>query len=250
LSDLDFLMPGFGYWLKTAAAGTLTYPGAPPLLSDPIDFTGKSVPQPGLIPTPEWIDMYGEGIVLDGELVAAGSIIDVYDESGNLCGRATVGKAGIVKFSPIYFDHGETAADEGADRGGRVSLSIDGTAVQESFLVGRFGERLHLGEFTSLQRTTAQLPTSFALNQNFPNPFNPATLIEFNVPKTEYVSLEIYNVLGERVNSLVNRYLTVGSYAVTWNGDDNEGNVVPSGVYFYRLTAGNFSETRKMLLVK
>ncbi len=251
LSDLDFLSPHFGYWLKTSASGTLTYPGLVPLVTDPFagaDF--KAVPQSGVIPTPEWIDMYGEGIILDGELVPAGSMIEVFDEDGNLCGSATVEQGGVVKFTPIYFDLGSTPVDEGTQRGGRVNFSVNGQPVNEDYQIEQFGQRLQLGQFTSLQRTSAELPTDFVLKQNFPNPFNPATLIEFNVPKTEFVSLEVFNLLGERVNTLVNRSLPVGSYGVTWNGDDSEGNVVPSGIYFYRLTAGDFTETKKMMLVK
>jgi hypothetical protein len=251
LSDLDFMRPNFGYWIKTSAAATLTYPGAAPALGQPLaTVDSKPAPQTDLLPTPEWVDMYGDGIVLDGEYVAAGSVIEVFDDAGNLCGRATVGSGGLLKFSPIYFDQASTSVDEGTERGGDVSFSINGIPVSETYQVGRFGERMRLGEFTSLRRTGATLPTNFSLKQNFPNPFNPATLIEFSVPQTQHVTLEIFNVLGEHVTTLVNRYLTTGNYSVTWNGDDSKGNVVTSGVYFYRLSAGEFSQTRKMMMVK
>lgn len=94
-------------------------------------------------------------------------------------------------------------------------------------------------------------PEGYTLSQNFPNPFNPSTNIVFSVPKTENVSLKIFNVLGQEVKSLVNAKVTGGvSTMATWDGTDNFGQKVSSGVYFYQLKAGDFSETKKMLLLK
>lgn len=94
-------------------------------------------------------------------------------------------------------------------------------------------------------------PEGYALSQNFPNPFNPSTNIVFTVPQTEKVSLKIFNVLGQEVKSLVNAKVIGGvSTMATWDGTDNFGQKVSSGVYFYQLKAGDFSETKKMLLLK
>lgn len=91
---------------------------------------------------------------------------------------------------------------------------------------------------------------NFKLAQNYPNPFNPTTKIEYFVPFESNVKIEIFNVLGQRVKTLTNSKLKAGSYAVTWNGTDNNSNLVGTGVYFYRITSENFSQTRKMLLIK
>jgi hypothetical protein len=88
------------------------------------------------------------------------------------------------------------------------------------------------------------------LKQNYPNPFNPSTTISFNIPSTMPVKLGIYNLKGQLVKTLVNGERVEGEYHVIWNGDDEDGRPVGSGVYFYRLDAGNESEVRKMLLVK
>ncbi|MEJ2196795.1 MAG: T9SS type A sorting domain-containing protein, partial [Ignavibacteriaceae bacterium] len=88
-------------------------------------------------------------------------------------------------------------------------------------------------------------PVSFNLNQNYPNPFNPSTTIEYDIAKEEFITLKIYNVVGEVVETLVNENLTAGNYKITWNAQN-----VPSGVYFYRLTAGTFKEFKKMMLLK
>ncbi|MFH2056347.1 MAG: FlgD immunoglobulin-like domain containing protein [bacterium] len=94
------------------------------------------------------------------------------------------------------------------------------------------------------------LPTTFALQQNVPNPFNPSTTIEFALPEAAAVTLSIYNALGQVVNIIHDRPLEAGIHQVVWDGTDFADNPVASGLYFYRLQAGDFAETRKMLLLK
>jgi hypothetical protein len=88
-------------------------------------------------------------------------------------------------------------------------------------------------------------PNRFKLLQNYPNPFNPSTTIEFAVPKQSNVSLKIYNINGEEVETLINNAFSAGTYSVQWDATG-----FASGVYFYRMEAGSFSETKKLLLVK
>jgi len=94
------------------------------------------------------------------------------------------------------------------------------------------------------------LPRNFILHQNYPNPFNPTTIISFGLPKSSEVNLEIYNILGRRVMTLVNGTLEAGNHTIKWNGTDSKGSSVATGVYFYRLTAGDFIKSKKMLLLK
>jgi M6 family metalloprotease-like protein len=93
-------------------------------------------------------------------------------------------------------------------------------------------------------------PSRFALAANFPNPFNPSTTIQFALPGASAVRLSIYDVLGRNVRLLVDAAFARGTYAVTWDGTDEAGARVPSGVYVYRLTAGSLSASRKMLVVQ
>lgn len=88
-------------------------------------------------------------------------------------------------------------------------------------------------------------PNSYELDQNFPNPFNPSTTIRFSVPSSEFVSLRIYNSIGEKVAELVNQVLPAGIYNVNWNAEN-----VSSGVYFYKIEAGSFINTKKMILLR
>ncbi len=94
------------------------------------------------------------------------------------------------------------------------------------------------------------VPTKYALLQNYPNPFNPSTQIAYALPTSGNVSLTIYNILGQSVNTLVNGYREAGAYQETWDGTDNHGSTVASGIYFYRIQADNFVATKKMTLLK
>ena len=91
---------------------------------------------------------------------------------------------------------------------------------------------------------------NYSLEQNYPNPFNPSTTISFSVPEINMVSLKVYNMLGQEVATLVNSYKVAGSHVATWDGKDYSGRSVAGGVYFYRIEAGDFTQTAKMLFLK
>jgi hypothetical protein len=96
----------------------------------------------------------------------------------------------------------------------------------------------------------AQAPTSCELSQNYPNPFNPNTQIEYSVTKSTHVLIQVFNILGEAVVTLVDETKAPGTYDVHWNGVSGCGASVSSGVYLYRIQAGQFVQSKKMLLVK
>jgi hypothetical protein len=89
------------------------------------------------------------------------------------------------------------------------------------------------------------IPVSFKLRQNYPNPFNPATTIRYDLPTAEYVTLRVYDILGREVATLVNKRQTAGSYSIRF-----DANQLSSGLYFYKITAGSFNKTRKMVVMK
>jgi len=90
-----------------------------------------------------------------------------------------------------------------------------------------------------------QIPKVFSMSQNYPNPFNPSTLINFSVPKTSYVSIKVYDIMGRLVTTLVNGTLEAGNKTVDFNGTN-----FASGIYYYTITAGDFKDTKKMVLIK
>jgi hypothetical protein len=94
------------------------------------------------------------------------------------------------------------------------------------------------------------VPKQFLLYDNFPNPFNPVTTIQYDLSKNTYVKLVVYDLLGKEVKTLADGFESAGFKVAEWNARDNFGKPVRSGIYFYRIHAGAFSETRKMVLLK
>lgn len=89
------------------------------------------------------------------------------------------------------------------------------------------------------------LPVEYSLNQNFPNPFNPETKIQYALPEDNYVTIKIYDVLGKEVITLINEFRSAGRYNVTFNGEN-----FSSGLYYYKIESGNFSQVKKMILIR
>jgi len=94
------------------------------------------------------------------------------------------------------------------------------------------------------------IPADFQFDQNYPNPFNPTTTFSFSLPYPTDVKLEIYNVLGRKVTTLLDKALAAGRHTVDWDGRDGDGSPVASGVYFARLNADKFTSTKKMVVLK
>ena len=136
----------------------------------------------------------------------------------------------------------------GVNTGLPQSASINAFAFSRTNVFAATGYgvwRRTLSELVSVQHMLSVLPKQFDLTQNYPNPFNPNTTIQFQLPHSSWVSLKMYNTLGQEVALLVDEHKDAGYYQVQWNASK-----VPSGIYFYRLQAGNFVEVKKMLLVK
>lgn len=117
---------------------------------------------------------------------------------------------------------------------GAFSLSMVEQAIEES-VTGSVG----------IIGTGNEIPASFTLSQNYPNPFNPSTYLEFGISNLEFVSLKVYDLLGNEIKSLVNEIKPAGNYKINFDGTG-----LSSGIYFYVLTAGNFTDKKKMILLK
>ena len=94
------------------------------------------------------------------------------------------------------------------------------------------------------------IPKVYALHQNYPNPFNPTTKISYDLPEASVVSLSIYDLMGREIRTMINSEQTAGFKNIQWNGTDNLGKSVPAGMYIYTIQAGEFRQTRKMVLLK
>ncbi|MFH2004249.1 MAG: FlgD immunoglobulin-like domain containing protein, partial [Bacteroidota bacterium] len=104
---------------------------------------------------------------------------------------------------------------------------------------------------------TDGIPKTYALKQNYPNPFNPITVLKYQLPVTSNVMFKIYNILGQEVKTLTDEIQDAGYKSIEWNSTNNSGNIVASGVYFYRIEATSvsdpsksFTQIRKMLLIR
>jgi hypothetical protein len=93
-------------------------------------------------------------------------------------------------------------------------------------------------------------PKQYKLNQNYPNPFNPTTTISYSLAHSSHVEIKVYNILGHEIRTLINEFKENGQYSVQWNGKNSSGKNVSSGIYFYTIRAGDFSQLKKMLLVR
>ena len=140
-----------------------------------------------------------------------------------------------------------------ADRTFVLLSSGLGTSPSEGFsLIGydATGTPITSNLSTTATEDASEVPETFALAPNYPNPFNPSTALAYALPRPASVRLSVYDALGRPVRTLVEAEQPAGSYTVQWDGHDDAGRPVPSGVYLYRIIAGNFAQARTMLLVK
>ena len=106
---------------------------------------------------------------------------------------------------------------------------------------------------TSVEDSDNAIPSQFSLKQNYPNPFNPSTVINYTIPQalnSSKVTLEIFNLLGQKVKTLVDVKQVAGEHSIQWDGKNEAGNLVTSGIYLYRLKAESFIEMRKMTFIR
>lgn len=165
--------------------------------------------------------------------------------------RDTVGIA--VRFNtlgPRYFGTGTPPYSTYSDAN-LTLVTGDGRSAPFTTTGTWFASRALVGEVhytfstTDVKETGQGVPAAFALSQNYPNPFNPSTTIKFSIPAKEYVTLKIFNTIGQLVATLHDGELNAGLFETSWNAS-----TIASGVYFYRLQAGNFSQTKKLMLIK
>ena len=184
-----------------------------------------------------------------GSMLSIGDEIAVFD--GDLCVGAVKynGEKNLVLNAwKADADHGLPGYQSGHTVDVRAYLA-DGTerSLLESPGVLQFDTRPYFS--IDVSKTTT-LPEHYELAQNYPNPFNPSTTLRFALPEAGHVTLDVYNLLGQRVSTLVDEHRTAGIHETTWNGRDDRGSEVSSGIYFYRLKVNSFTESKKMILMK
>ena len=109
--------------------------------------------------------------------------------------------------------------------------------------------QLAVGAMVSLDEPNVT-PFEFALHQNYPNPFNPETKIQFDIAEKSHVTINVFNLVGQKVATLANSSMDVGKYTLTWGGLNDNGTPIPSGVYFYEMNTSSYHSIKKLVLVK
>jgi hypothetical protein len=188
-----------------------------------------------------------------------GSNVVFYSKVDNAAGKIAVGISRKAGQESVY---GSASAvrikakfSANARLGEIIAFSLANVSANDSngrpIEMRAQSSRLTIGATTAVAaENAAELVADYRLHQNSPNPFNPETLIRYELPEAGSVLLKVYNFTGQEVRTLVNSFQQGGSYQVTWDGRDAQGRDLPSGTYLYRLQSGAFSETRKMVLLR
>jgi hypothetical protein len=256
LSNLETLRPGFGYWLYMSQNDELVYgqmaTAAVETASRATQQAVQSKSSGSVVPTV--MDLWSLEITLDGAPAPAGYALEAYDAANNLVGSTKIGQNGAMLLH-VPGDVSITETDEGALPGEAITLRLKmaaGTLDLDTRIVFEADAAKEMAIDISL---ASQLAKAFSLAQNHPNPFNPSTSIAYAIPggvdaNGTQVRLQIFDIRGRVVRTLVNTKQSAGRYAVQWDGSDDAGQPVSSGVYFYRLHTEQFSQTHKMMMVK
>ncbi|MCK4223534.1 MAG: T9SS type A sorting domain-containing protein [candidate division Zixibacteria bacterium] len=273
--DGEFCIPGVGCWIvcmepnegykvHLSHADTLIYPTTcppcPPPFAKKKSFQGfaRTTHFNYLGNTGESYSIVVNSVDLNGKPPEVGDEIGVFTSSG-LCVGGRVWQDDILGIA-VWQNDDRTEVVDGFQTGEQIVFKLwDKSGNKEIELSisfergdGRFGTDAYT--LVNLKGVSAQQPEKFELAQNYPNPFNPETRIKYTVDSRQThsipITLKIYNILGQLVKTLVDEAQEPGRYEVIWDGKDEEGNDVVSGIYFYQLTTGEFSQTKKMILIK
>lgn len=242
-NTLKIMQPGYGYWIKTISNDTLIYPDTNILSSSSNTILQNNL---NVFPTNEWIGIWGDEVKINDNLISVGTVVRAIDNNGVICGEFVVSNEGKFGLMPIYRDDFRTEFDEGAEVGEDVSLYFGDYKFPKGVKWTEMGAVVDLKDLVvSVNDDISILPKEFELYQNFPNPFNPTTIIKFAIPIKSKINLSIYNILGEKIDELMNDELDAGYYEKEWNASK-----FASGIYFYRIVSGSFVKTKKLILLK
>jgi len=262
-----------GYMIYMNQAATLTYPAAILSNTRSMNIAGSGIPELASVVdnTPHYAKVRVSpnsqviAIEVSGMTLKAGDEVGIYNNKGILVGSGVYNKNSKNAIGAVVYGTDEMSAKDGkygASENENLIVKIytktDGQelkpdVVSVNWMLGdgaglTYKSNSAISAKVSL--TGKVLPTEYALEQNYPNPFNPTTTIKYALPDNGIVKIKVYDILGREVKALVNENQVAGYYSIEWNGTDNRGLRVASGVYMYRIEANNFKKTVKMMLMK
>jgi hypothetical protein len=183
-------------------------------------------------------DVFAVVVAIDGILWQSANTLARWDNAGSNRVLNQVSRTGENISIPIPSQYT-----------GTVKIGFYGEA-NSMFLASIYVDNVKIEEKTTSDYDIVDFPDIAKLLPNFPNPFNPETTIRFNTAKAEHVTIDIFNIRGQRVKTLLNEYVNSGNHSIVWNGTNDNGQSVSSGVYFYRMKAGEYISVRRMILMK
>ena len=196
-------------------------------------------------------DEFGRSISIDGDYVVVGACHDDY--YGIDRGSAYI----FNKSGNNWIQQTKITASNGADFdyfGCPVSISGNYALISANYHdyngIDSGSAYVYFNDDVSIENVSIDILDNTILFENYPNPFNPTTTINYSLKENSRVSLNIYNIKGQKVKQIVNSQLSVGQHSVIWNGKDDNGKSISSGIYFYKLKTANFEKTKKMILLK
>ncbi len=179
----------------------------------------------------------------------SGALVYAFNANGNLAGYGITGRDGAYTITGIAPGTYTVSTDvvgftSTSAETATPTYDVSGTPVSST-------SNLTVSPDVPLAvHETVLQPVNYTLDQNYPNPFNPTTQIAFSIPQSMHVTVTIFNILGQQIATLVDGNLSAGSHLVTWNARNGNGEMLPTGVYFYRLSTPSFTAVKKMLLLK
>jgi subtilisin family serine protease len=214
-------------------------------------FTIEAAPAPYV-----WVKNIDLSLASKGPFTSAVAEVLVWDQDDNPVFKAQVLShwAGLTTdtdaFSTKRSGIGSCESDKLKNPVGWWYYYVDDVVLSGYVFRSDIGETSDAIYAGGSAKMVASIPDQVSLSQNYPNPFNPETFVSFGLPERAQVSLFIYNMLGEKIKTLVSGEMDAGTYSIHWNGEDEAGNSVASGIYFYRLTTKSFDQTMTMVLMK
>lgn len=154
-------------------------------------------------------------------------------------------EAGMIDINSYFMDNEFTGTITVAFQSKGMSKDLDFELSDAVVSIGN-----EVSAVNAARVSVPAIPAVYSLNQNFPNPFNPTTTIEYTIPEAGHVNLVIYNLAGQKIRTLVNENQPASFRKIVWDGRNEMGESVGAGIYFYKLVSGNFSKIQKMTLIK
>ncbi|MFQ5674350.1 MAG: T9SS type A sorting domain-containing protein [bacterium] len=254
INSLGNMTPGEGYKLYLNADATLTYPQGSSLAKAHSNTLAKqSANATHFAFAQRTGDSFSIIVKSNGQRFKPGDEIGVFTTAGLCVGAGVWDGSGILGIS-AWADDDRSDIIDGFREGQKMHFKLwDANKNREVTLEAIFtsgSDRFDDAPFSVVELESPALPKTFSLGQNYPNPFNAGTVISYRLPESGKVTLTVYNLLGEQGRVLLNEEQEAGAYSIHWDGKDQAGRFVPSGVYLYRIQVGRYTAVRKAVFLK